>query len=166
MAELAAERLGGPVTFELSIANVDKPPLDFIEIDDRLEQLGGRPVFLTRASTFLEKSALAPGCRFVVGADTLERIAELRYYGGDVAKRDSAISAIAERGCRFLVFGRASEDRFTTASTIEIPPALRALCDEVPESEFRADISSTELRADTMGSPGGAEDSREMTNDE
>ena len=37
MAEIASERLGAPTTFELSIANVDKPPLDFIELDDRLQ---------------------------------------------------------------------------------------------------------------------------------
>jgi nicotinic acid mononucleotide adenylyltransferase len=155
MAEIAARRLGGPVTFELSITNVDKPPLDFIEIADRLEQLGGRPVFLTRAATFVEKSALASGCTFVVGADTLERIADPRYYDNDLAVRDAAISAIAERGCRFLVFGRATDERFTTVSAVEIPPALRDLCAEIPQSEFRADVSSTELRADTMGSPRG-----------
>jgi nicotinamide mononucleotide (NMN) deamidase PncC len=162
MAAIAAARLGGPVTYELSITNVDKPPLDFLEIDDRLNQLTGRPVFLTRAPTFLEKSALAPGCVFVVGADTLQRIADPRYYGNDPANRDAAIARIAERGCRFLVFGRFAGAHFATASAIEIPPTLRALCDEVSESDFRADVSSTELRADTMGSRAGKEAEHEL----
>jgi nicotinamide mononucleotide (NMN) deamidase PncC len=150
MAEVAARRCGAPVTFELSIANVDKPPLDFIEVANRLELLKDRPTMLTRAPTFVEKSALAPGCVFVVGADTIERIADPRYYGDDPAERDRAIAQIAERGCRFLVFGRTRDGRFETTSSIDIPPELRNLCDEVPESEFRADVSSTELRADTM----------------
>ena len=146
MAKLAAEKYAAPVTFELSVENVDKPPLDFIEIADRLEQLSGRPVLLTRAAKFEEKAALAPGCVFVVGIDTLIRIADPRYYDGDAAHRDAAIATIAEHGCRFLVVGRTIESRFETISDVELPSALRELCDEVPESEFRADVSSTELR--------------------
>ncbi|MEX0613280.1 MAG: CinA family protein [Pirellulales bacterium] len=150
MAALAAERYGAPVTIELSIINVDKPPLDFIEIADRLEQLGGRRVLLTRAATFVEKARLAPGCVFVVGVDTLWRIADLKYYSGDVARRDAAIAAIAEHECRFLVFGRTVEDRFTTLPEVAVPPALRALCDDVPETLFRQDISSTDLRDESL----------------
>jgi nicotinamide mononucleotide (NMN) deamidase PncC len=146
MAELAAAQCGGPVTFELSIANVDKPPLDFIEIADRLGQLAGRRVLVTRAATFAEKAAVAPGCVFVVGVDTIARIADPKYYEGDAARRDAAVASIARRGCRFLVFGRATGDRFATLSELDIPISLRALCDEVPETEFRVDISSTELR--------------------
>jgi nicotinic acid mononucleotide adenylyltransferase len=148
MAELAASRFGKPVTFELSIANVDKPLLDFIEVSDRLAQFAGDRVLLTRAATFVEKALLAPGCVFVVGADTLLRIGESRYYGGDDLKRDAAIMNIARQGCRFLVFGRMTNERFETLSDLDLPPQLRELCDEVPESTFRADVSSTELRSD------------------
>jgi nicotinamide mononucleotide (NMN) deamidase PncC len=150
MAEVAERRLGTTVTWELSIANVDKPPLDFITIRDRLSALTTREfkrnTVLTRAPTFREKAALFPGATFAVGADTLERIAEPRYYGGDVAKRDAAVGDIAARGCRFLAFGRIVNGRFQTLADMDLPPALRALCDEVPESEFREDVSSTELR--------------------
>jgi nicotinamide mononucleotide (NMN) deamidase PncC len=151
MAEIAAARYGRPVTYELSVINVDKPPLDYIEIADRLAELADQPVLLTRAATFVEKAALAPGAVFIVGADTLERIADPRYYGGDQARRDTAIKSIAKHGCRFLVFGRMTGRGFTTSSAVDIPPALQKLCEEVPEVEFRADVSSTELRADTMG---------------
>lgn len=146
MAELAAQRYGGSVTFELSITNVDKPPLDFIEIADRLEQLAGRRVLLSGAATFVEKSQLAPGCVFVVGVDTLRRIADPKYYGGNPAHRDAAIAAIEQRSCRFLVFGRMTAGRFVTLAQLNLPPALRALCEGVPEAEFNADISSTDLR--------------------
>jgi len=146
MAEVAARRLGAPVTFELSIANVDKPPLDFVEIDDRLRGLAGQRVWLTRAATFVEKAALAPGATFLVGADTIERIGQERYYANDAARRDAALAEIARQGCRFLVFGRQWDERFRTLSDIEIPPDLAALCDEVPAAAFREDISSTGLR--------------------
>jgi nicotinamide mononucleotide (NMN) deamidase PncC len=147
MAEIAAERFGCPTTFELSISNVDKPPLDFIEIADRLAQFPHDNVLLTRAPTFAEKAELAPGCVFVVGIDTLTRIGDPVYYGGDSGKLDAAIASLANSGCRFLVFGRALNTYFRTLSEVDIPPALRALCDEVPESDFREDVSSTELRA-------------------
>jgi nicotinamide mononucleotide (NMN) deamidase PncC len=148
MANVAAARIGSPVTMELSIANVDKPPLDFLEISDRLVLLAPYPVLLTRAATFVEKARLAPGCVFVVGIDTLERIAEPRYYHGDVAERDAAIGAIADSNCRFLVFGRQHGNRFETIATIDVPVALRVLCDEVPEATFRADVSSSQLRSE------------------
>ncbi|HVT29124.1 MAG TPA: hypothetical protein VHE81_14005 [Lacipirellulaceae bacterium] len=146
MAELAAERCGGEVTFELSIANVDKPPLDFIEIAERLAQFRGRHVLLTRAPTFVEKAAIAPGCTFVVGADTLVRIGDPVYYGSDTNRRDTAIAAMAKAGCRFLVFGRVADGVFRTLSNVDVPPSLRELCDEMTESRYREDISSTELR--------------------
>ena len=147
MAKLAAEKVGAPVTFELSITNVDKPPLDFLEIADRLEELVAKPVLMTRAATFAEKATLAPGCVFVVGIDTLARIGDVRYYRGDEAPRDAAIETIGKHGCRFLVFGRTIDGRFENMADVELPSALRQLCDDVPESEFRADVSSTELRS-------------------
>jgi nicotinamide mononucleotide (NMN) deamidase PncC len=145
MAEIAAERYGSPVAFELSITNVDKPALDFIEIADRLSQFQGHSVLLSRAATFVEKAQIAASCLFVVGVDTVVRIGDPVYYGGDASRRDAAIAEIA-RSCRFLVFGRVVGSSFRTLSDFHVPPALRALCDEVPEWEFRQDVSSTELR--------------------
>lgn len=147
MAELAAARLSTPVALELSIANVDKPTLDFLEIEARLAGLADFSVLLTRAPTFVEKAALVPGATFVVGADTIVRIAEEEYYDGDLQKRDSAIANIASRGCRFLVFGRQCDGRFILPSELGLPSQLRAMCDEVPSKLFRFDISSTELRS-------------------
>jgi nicotinamide mononucleotide (NMN) deamidase PncC len=146
MAEAAAQRYGSPVTFEVSITNVEKPPLDFIEIADRLAQFQSEQVLLSRAPTFVEKAELAPGCTFVVGIDTLVRIGDPIYYRGDAGRRNAAIETLANLGCRFLVFGRLLNGQFTRMSDAELPPVLRALCDEVPESVFREDVSSTELR--------------------
>jgi nicotinamide mononucleotide (NMN) deamidase PncC len=146
MAEIAASQLGRPVYYELSIANVDKPPLDFIEIADRLQQFEGQRIILSRASRFVQKSRLAPGCTFVVGVDTIDRIGDIKYYAGGTAERDAAIAEIADAGCRFLVFGRQTNGHFRALSELDLPPTLYQICDEVPESIFRADISSTAIR--------------------
>jgi nicotinamide mononucleotide (NMN) deamidase PncC len=146
MAELASNRLGQRVTYELSIANVDKPPLDFIEIADRLAQFDGDSVLLTRAPRFVDKARIAPGCTFVVGVDTIARIDDVKYYQGGAAERDAAIASFAAAGCRFLVFGRRVGTQFCSLATVGISKALGQLCDEVSEAEFREDISSTTLR--------------------
>jgi hypothetical protein len=146
IARWAAEQLGRAVEFELSIENVDKPPLDFIEIAARAGQFAhtGR-LWLTRAPTFLSKARLFPNTVFLVGADTVLRVAVARYYP-DVSARDAAIDEIRRQGCRFLVFGRVANGQFQSLADLDLPPNLAALCDEVPESAFRADISSTEIR--------------------
>ncbi len=150
LAQVAAKRLAQPVAYELSITNVDKPPLDFIEIakrTDALRELDNQAtVLLTAAPTFRQKAALFSGCTFVVGADTLVRIGDPRYYEGGPSGCEAALGEIAARGCRFLVFGRVIDNRFRVLSDLAIPNSLRALCDEVPETEFREDVSSTELR--------------------
>src|SRR5262245_9597040 len=57
LADLVAERLGADVSFELSVVNVDKPELPPDEVRRRLKQLRGRrPVYVTRAATFLDKA--------------------------------------------------------------------------------------------------------------
>ena len=150
MARFAAERLGGEVAYEISITNVDKPPLDFIEISQRLagikEQDPTRQILLSTAPTFREKATLVPGAVFMVGIDTLVRIADPRYYHDDERQRDQAIREIAAAGCRFLVFGRELAGKFCCLSDAVLPAELRTICDEVAASNFREDVSSTELR--------------------
>jgi hypothetical protein len=147
MAEIAQDLLHGPVALEISIANVDKPPLDYAEIERRLGQFAPeQTTYLTRAATFEEKSRLFPGATFVVGVDTLRRIAAPQYYGGNVPACHRAVERIASRGCRFLVFGRAMGIGFVRLTDLELPDALRAICREVLPDVFREDISSTTIR--------------------
>tara|TARA_R110002072_G_scaffold113986_3_gene243863 strand:- start:16164 stop:17228 length:1065 start_codon:yes stop_codon:yes gene_type:complete len=147
MRRIAERKLGIPVAFELSAFNVDKPPLDFIDLQQRQTWLGEAPVVFTRAATFIEKSALFPGATFVVGTDTLIRIDDAKYYGNSEAGRASAIETFKANGHRFLVFGRMKEDQFVGLANLPISDALKSLCIEVPEEEFRLDISSSEIRA-------------------
>ncbi len=147
MAQVAREILGVEVAYEISILNVDKPPLDFQEIDARLRQFAsGDAVWLSRAPLFAQKAELFPGATFVIGCDTIERIGRLCYYSGQMTALEAAIGEIAAQGCRFLVFGRQVAGKFQTVSDLPIPQSLAALCQEVPESAFRHDVSSTELR--------------------
>lgn len=132
--------------YEISLRNVDKPPLDFLDLSNRLESLNDERVLLTNAPTFVEKAKLYPQCQFVVGADTLRRIGETRYYPEREAGRDEAIESIKQAGCRFLAFGRLIDGQFSSAEQLNLSPALAELTDSVPQEQFRNDISSTEMR--------------------
>jgi nicotinamide mononucleotide (NMN) deamidase PncC len=147
MVQVASQILGTEVDHEVSILNVDKPPLDYIEIGERIDQFGPEhSIWLTRAPTFVEKSRLFPAVTFVVGIDTLRRVAAPRYYRGSEAACAKAIDEIASRGCRFLVFGRSIGGSFIRLGDLDLPVPLASICREVPETQFRQDISSTEIR--------------------
>jgi hypothetical protein len=149
LAWVASRRSGAPAAFELTVVNADKPPLVDEEVRRRLAQFAWRaPVWLTRAPTFTEKARLFPGAVFVVGADTAARIVAPRFYGDDAAGRDAALAEFHGRGCRFLVAGRAdSGGRFVGLEDLDLPAAHRDLFADIPEAEFRLDVSSTQLRA-------------------
>jgi len=148
LAETAAAILGTPVHFELSAINVDKPALSAEEIRRRLAQFAWHAtVELTRAPTFVEKSRIFPGGTFVIGFDTAERLVAARYYGGE-AQMHAALREMAERGTRFLVaVRRDASGRVRSVSDAPIPRSFIELFVEIPESRFRLDTSSTEIRA-------------------
>ena len=59
------------------------------------------------------------------------------------------LKALAEMwafGCKFLVAGRKYEGEFKTLDDVPVPQGFRYLFQSIPESRFRSDISSTELR--------------------
>ena len=144
MMAIAEARLGCRGAFELSVENADKPLLDYQEIERRLAQFD-RPVWLTRLPTFAAKAEQFPGAFFVVGMDTLIRIADPRYYGG-IAGRDKAMAAMAALQTRFVAFGRTAASGFQDLSEAGLPQALQDICIAVGEGEFRMDLSSTQLR--------------------
>jgi len=146
MSQLASRLLAGTVTFEISVVNVEKPPLHADDILARMSQFSATDlVLVTRAATFVDKARLFPGVTFLVGSDTALRIADARFYA-DAASRDSALAELAERRCRFLVFGRQAGGRFLTLEELQLPPPLRALCEGLDEATFRMDVASRELR--------------------
>jgi len=149
LAAVAAIRLGCPVAFELSIANVDKAELSEEEVARRVEQFNGyRAIWITRAATFREKAILFPNTAFVLGFDTACRLIDPKYYGGDAGLRDEALRTIASCGCRIVVGGRVDANgEFRTWTGDGLAGKFRNLFVSLAEADFRVDVSSTELRS-------------------
>jgi hypothetical protein len=149
LARVAEELKQQPLAFEISVTNVDKPPLAGETVKHRLTQFAWKsPVELTRAPTFLEKSRLFPGTTFLIGADTAERLVAPRYYGDDEIRMHVALEEIANAGSSFLVAVRIdAAARVRALSDIPVPRRYADLFSEVPEHRFRFDTSSSEIRA-------------------
>ena len=154
LASAASATLGAAVAYEVSITNVDKPPLELGEVRERVAQFAGRSeVVVTRATVFYEKARILPGCTFVIGVDTMRRVIDPQYYGGSRGKMLFALEEMRELGCSFLVAGRVDGREFKTLGDVSVPAELEGMFREIPESEFREDLSSTDLRlvADRAG---------------
>jgi len=113
------------LVYELSVLNVDKPPLSEAEVERRAAQFfpppppllgggsgggggggGGSLLLLSSHPRFLEKAALLPGASWVVGWDTAARLLCPRYYEGGEAGMVAALAALLAGGTRFIVGGR------------------------------------------------------------
>lgn len=147
LVDAASRILGGPVAYELSVANVDKPSLREYEVRRRVAQFSGNAsIVLTRVPVFYKKANLLPGCTFIIGVDTAVRLFDARYYGGSKASMLLAMEQMRQRGCRFLVAGRIEGRMFRTLSDVRIPDGFERMFSAIPESAFRSDISSTQIR--------------------
>ncbi|MCP4423436.1 MAG: hypothetical protein GY803_02990 [Chloroflexi bacterium] len=148
LAQAAAKLLGRPVAFELSAQNVDKPPLDPETILYRISQFAGRwPILATNAPTFVEKARLLPGSTFIVGHDTAERILRPQYYDNNRKNMLAALTEIRVQKCRFLVAGRIDHrGAFRNLAHLPIPEPFEDLFHPIPDTQFREDISSSQLR--------------------
>ena len=149
LAQVAEELRQQPLAFEISVTNVDKPPLAGKTVRHRLAQFAWKsPVELTRAPTFLEKSRLFPKTTFVIGADTAERLFAPKYYGDDEDRMQVALEEIAGSGASFLVAVRSdAAGRLRALGDIAVPRRYADLFTEIPEHRFRLDASSSEIRA-------------------
>ncbi len=149
LARIAEEVRQQPLAFEISVTNVDKPPLSGETVRHRLAQFAWKwPVELTGAPTFVEKSRLFPGATFVIGADTAERLIAPKYYGDDEVRMGVALEEIAKFGCSFLVAVRIdAAGRVRALNDIPVPRRYADLFTEIPELRFRLDTSSSEIRA-------------------
>src|SRR6516162_3832829 len=149
LARLAEELRQQPLAFEISVTNVDKPPLAGKTVRHRLAQFAWKsPVELTRAPTFLDKSRLFPRTTFVIGADTAERLVAPKYYGDEKLRMHVALEEMANSGASFLVAVRIdAAGRVRALNDIPVPPRYADLFTEIPEHRFRLDISSSEIRA-------------------
>lgn len=153
-------QFAAPTSFSSSSSSLSSPAL------------GGKgfPVVVTRAPRFFEKGRLFPrGVAFVLGFDTVTRLLDPKYYDNDQDKMVEVLLGLKLNGTRIFVAGRAAAGTSTStgngnsASTAasafltysrdllakgKVPKLLsEGLFVEIPEDEFREDISSTELRA-------------------
>eukprot|EP01052_Picozoa_sp_SAG31_P040500 SAG31_NODE_5878_length_2278_cov_2.396053_2_plen_448_part_00 len=149
----AAAVTGRPPAFELAVTNADKGTLDTSTIRARVAQFQSKAtLLLTAAPTFNEKAKILPGCDFVVGADTAERLVMPKYYGGTADGVRQALEALCTKSCRFVVAGRLNSstnvfenfDAEKQSKLIGFDPQMFVV---MSEAEFRVDISSSELRA-------------------
>lgn len=161
-----------PIFMELSLTNADKPPIDpatvservhkFLQLEELPEQWG---IILTRAPLFSQKVSCLQDCiaegayggihdiSFVIGADTMARILNPKYYNND---KDQMIKALLSmEGAHFFAGGRVEQKKETPASAQfltgreelgDLPQALKEKFTIIEEQEFRVDISSTEIR--------------------
>jgi nicotinic acid mononucleotide adenylyltransferase len=154
MIEIAERKLGCKIAMEISIINADKPMVDYIELWTRLREIENvRPnqiVWLTQMPLFEEKSEIFRGTTFIVGADTLKRFADVKQYYKNTHHLHDVIRILTYHDCRFLVFARGNENNIESLSSLNIPDMLRSICDEIPESEFIKNISSTNLRKNKL----------------
>lgn len=146
MAECASKKYNAPVHFEISLTNVDKPPIDFISLNQRLDSLrkykdedfmGG--ICLTNAPLFLQKADLFPNSTFIIGADTFNRLFDAKYYDCTV-DTPVILRHFEEKNVRFVVFQRKSVE-------MSVNPEILKFCEIVPMDKYEDDgTSSTEIR--------------------
>ena len=148
MVKTASDMLGKPVVYELSVANADKPQLEESEVRRRVAQfIGAAPIVLTDVPVFYKKAELLPGCTFIIGVDTVVRLFDKKYYGNSETEMLLALQQMREHNCDFLVAGRVDGGTFRTLADVSIPDGFDPMFTAIPESAFRSDISSTEIRA-------------------
>jgi len=154
LAQVAARRLQQEICFELPLVNADKAPI--IELDEvrrRVSQFAGfAPVVLSRAPLFSQKAQLFPHSVFILGVDTVERLGQPRFYHHDPMEMRASFETVHQADCRFLVAGRRVDDHFLTLADVDLPDEYRQLFEQIPEADFRADISSTAIRQDEWSS--------------
>ncbi len=152
LAHVARQVTGRPVVFELSVRNVDKPPLIEADVRQRLEQFFGHgAIAVTAAPLFEHKAALMPDSVFVIGFDTATRLVSPRYYAGGPAAMLAALEHIRQHGCHFLVAGRLVDGHFCTLADVPVPAGYEGLFEAISPEIFRTDISSSELREQYAG---------------
>mgnify|MGYP006094398147 FL=1 len=146
MRELAEKKTGMRATFEICARNADKPPLTFHEIKRTLDQFTDNDSWvMTSAGRFSEKAEMFPNSVFIIGADTLMRVFDEKFYSNKKDMIDH-IERFNDHNINFLVFGRKVNNKFISLRDINIPNNIRNRCTGFEEGSFRDDISSTELR--------------------
>lgn len=154
MHALSEEMLQCEVQYELSVKNVDKLPLDYFDLYQRVSQFESDELVLTNLPHFFLKAKYLSDGReitFVVGIDTFARILERKFYANGKQLGD-VINFFIGSKTKFLVFGRKIDNEFRTLNDLSIPAGLIPLCQQVEAAQFQCDLSSSTLRAESLAS--------------
>ena len=146
MSELAEKKTGLGLAYEICIQNADKPPFSYHEIEKTLNQFNhGHEWVLTKAGKFTDKAALFPNSVFIIGADTLTRILDEKFY---LNRQDmlNQLDLFNSHNINFLVFGRKIKNNFIDLNSVTIPEHIDKRFSGFGEEIFRDDISSTLIR--------------------
>lgn len=147
LAAACSLREGGLPCYEMSAINADKPPLGLADIKERLTQFrNGKTLVVTNQPYFYKKAELFPDSSFVVGVDTAIRLLDPKYYGDSKVRMLEVLLAINRFGCDFLVAGRKVNGSFKVLSSVQVPPEVGNMFQEIPVEMFQSDLSSTQLR--------------------
>jgi len=164
------------VLFEMSVTNADKPPLDPVEVERRINffptlSLSDMPkdwgVILTNAPLFSQKTCLLEEVlkvtcspfsnrkmTFVLGTDTLVRIINPKYYDNSIENMIEALMKMKEKGVHFIVGGRLEQQKESGSKKFingeeevkSLPVHVQEMFTLLTEEEFRLEVSSTEIR--------------------
>jgi hypothetical protein len=167
LAEGVAQMSNQSVFFEMSASHPDKGYLSETDVVQRVSQFfSGRvcqPVIVSRCSLYIDKARMFPHSTIVIGADTMVRILNPKYYEGNNFEGVlTMLQQIASQGVNFFVAGRIEDSTgkedsgtFITGDDVlqkmvpvagdraRMPPDMFR---SIPEDVFRVDLSSTELR--------------------
>jgi hypothetical protein len=146
MSELAEKKTGLALAYEICIQNADKPPLSYHEIKKILDQFKhGHEWVLTKAGKFTDKASLFPNSVFIIGADTLTRILDEKFY---LNRQDmlNQLDLFNSHNINFLVFGRKIKNNFISLDSVSIPEHIAKRFSGFGEEIFRDDISSSSIR--------------------
>ena len=144
------ELTGRPVDLEINVRNVDKPAINYHDLNERLEfclnETKDAPwmgnIFLTSLATFASKASYFPNTDFVVGWDTFVRINDWKY-----GNLDQVIATLQTFGARFYVFHRIMNGVSTVEDKTAIDPRLMELATVFgPDVLEPIDISSSQIR--------------------
>ena len=150
MKNLAEKKTGMEVSFEICIQNADKPPLSYHEIKRTIDQFSnGENWVMTKAGMFFDKSSMFPNSVFIIGADTLVRILDEKFYKNRKDMLDK-LDLFNSHNINFLVFGRKVDSKFISLKNVSLPEHIEKRFTGFDEEIFRDDISSTILRLESQ----------------
>ena len=138
-------------------------------------------VCITSKPLFLQKAQSLPHAHFIIGTDTFSRLIDSTYYKpkqlqpyadphtenlAATMSMVSALTTVADLGCTFIVGGRVNQKSLQSgvasfetmkdvlagsSVAVALPACVRGMFSGLAESEFRLDLSSTELRRRAEG---------------